>query len=170
MNKYKYIRYFAYTIEILAIFVLQETPGLIPELYGGRPLLLIPAALSIAMFESVGAGMGFGILCGLLLDFGAGSLLGFYGLLLSVVCYFVALIAANLIQTNFLTAMITFLTVCAGIFLLHWFFFYLLSDYEYPLYALTAHYIPRFVYTLGVSPVLYYFNRAFAVQIRPNDE
>jgi len=170
MDKYKYIRYFAYTIEILVFFMVQETPGLIPELFGARPLLLIPVALSISMFESATASMIFGVFCGLLLDFGASSMLGFHGLFLSVACYFISLIAANLIQTNFLTAMIISMIVSAALILLQWVFFYLLFDYEYAGYALTDHFIPRFFYTVATMPVSYYFNRALAIQIRSKEE
>lgn len=56
MDRYKIIRYFAYTIEILILYMVQETPGLLPEIGGARPVLLIPAAISIAMFESELAG------------------------------------------------------------------------------------------------------------------
>lgn len=170
MDKYKYIRYFAYTLEILAFFMVQETPGLIPQLFGAQPLLLIPVALSISMFESATSSMTFGLLCGLLIDFGAGSVLGFHALLLSVVCYSISLIAANLIQTNFLTAMIISIIVTAAVVLLQWVFFYLLADYEYAGYALTAHFIPRICYTVVTMPIVYYFNRAFAIQIRPKEE
>ena len=44
MDRYKIIRYFAYTIEILILYMVQETPGLLPEIGGARPVLLIPAA------------------------------------------------------------------------------------------------------------------------------
>ena len=73
MDRYKIIRYFAYTIEILILYMVQETPGLLPEIGGARPVLLIPAAISIAMFESELAGIAFGLLCGLFLDIGMGG-------------------------------------------------------------------------------------------------
>ena len=34
MDRYKIIRYFAYTIEILILYMVQETPGLLPEIGG----------------------------------------------------------------------------------------------------------------------------------------
>ncbi|MDF1494696.1 rod shape-determining protein MreD [Caproiciproducens sp. CPB-2] len=170
MEKLKVLRYFAYTIEILVFYMVQETPGLVPDLFGARPVLLIPIALSIAMFEKETAAMAFGLLCGLLIDFGAGGVLGFHGLLLSVICYSVGLIAANLIQTNFLTAMITAVISTGCVVLLQWVFFYLLFSYSHAAYALTAHYIPRFFYTTAFMPVAYYFNRALALQIRAKEE
>lgn len=170
MVKYKYFRYFAYTIELLVFFMVQETPGLIPALFGARPVLLIPVALSISMFESETAGMSFGLLAGLLIDFGTGGVLGYYGLLLSVVCYGIGLITANLIQTNFLTAMIIAIVITAALSLLHWVFFFVLFNYEHPVYALVAHFLPRFCYTAAIMPIIYYFTRALALQIRAKEE
>lgn len=170
MQKMKYIRYLAYTIELLVLFMVQETPGLVPGLFGARPVLLIPAALSISMFEGEVASMSFGLFAGLLIDFGAGGVLGYHGLLLAVTCYTIGLFAANLIQTNFLTSMIAAIVVTAVLFLLHWVFFYLLYNYDYAVYALTAHYIPRFFYTVAVMPITYFFNRALAMQICEKEE
>jgi rod shape-determining protein MreD len=170
MGKYKWIRYFAYVIEILVFSMVQETPGLIPQLFGARPVLLIPIALCIALFENEKAAMGFGLLCGLLIDFGMGGILGFHALLLAVACYSLGILAANLIRTNFLTAMIIAITVTGVILVLQWLFFFLFYGYEEPVYALTAHYLPRFCYTLVFAPIAYYFNRALSVQIRAKEE
>ncbi|HBT91305.1 MAG TPA: rod shape-determining protein MreD, partial [Ruminococcaceae bacterium] len=65
MSRYRVIRYLGYSIEILVLFVLQETPGLIPEIGGARPVMLIPAAVCIAMFESETPAMAFGLAGGL---------------------------------------------------------------------------------------------------------
>ena len=37
MNRYKGIRFFAYVLEILVLFMVQETPGLLPPILGARP-------------------------------------------------------------------------------------------------------------------------------------
>lgn len=170
MLKYRVIRYIAYTIEIVALFVLQETPGLVPELFGARPLLIIPAVLAIAMFEDEIPAMCFGLAGGLFLDFGAGGTMGFYGLLLGALCYAVSLMAANLFRTNFLTALLVSAAGSATVLLLRWVFFFVLYGFGYPGYALTAHFIPMFVYTAALMPLTYYFNRALALQIRSKEE
>lgn len=170
MGKYKWIRYFAYTIELLVLFMVQETPGLIPPLFGARPVLLIPVALSIALYESEKASMTFGLLSGLLIDFGISETLGFHALLLAVVCYYIGLMAANLIKTNFFTAMILVTGTSAALFLLQWFFYFMIFHYEDAGYILYTHYLPRFCYTVAVMPIAYYFNRALALQIRAKEE
>ena len=52
---------------------------------------------------------------------------------------------------------------------LQWIFYYVLYDYEYPVYALVYHYLPRIAYSLVLTPITFYFNRAFAMLIRPAD-
>lgn len=139
-------------------------------MYGARPVLVIPAVLTVAMFESPVPSMIFGLLGGLLVDFGFGGMLGFHALLLAVVCYFVAVMAENFFQTNFLTAMLISVLVTAAITLLQWACFYVLYGYQHVLYTLTTHYLPLFVYTTVLTPVTYYFNRALATQICSKEE
>ena len=55
------IRCLAYTLELLVLFMLQETPGLLPPIYGVRPVLLLPAVIAIALFEEEIPAMAFGI-------------------------------------------------------------------------------------------------------------
>ena len=169
MSRYKGIRCFAYVLEILVLFMVQETPGLLPPVLRERPVLLIPAALSIAFFETEITGMAFGVLAGLFLDFGMNAPFGFHALLLGALCWLLGLLAAELIRTNLLTAI---LAGILGIFLLlsiQWFFCYLLYGYDYPGYAYVHHYLPRMGYTLIFMPITYYFNRALALFLRERD-
>lgn len=169
MSRYQGIRFFAYFLEILVLFMVQETPGLLPPVLGARPVLLIPVALSIAFFETEVSAMAFGVLCGLFLDFGMGTAFGFHGLFLGVMCFLLGALAAELIRTNLLTAM---LAGILGIFLLlsiQWLFTYLLYGLDYPGYAYVHHYLPRMGYTLIFMPVTYYFNRALALFLRERE-
>lgn len=170
MGKLKWIRYFAYTIELLVFFIVQETPRLIPAVLGERPVLLIPAALAIALFEEERPSLFFGLFAGLLIDAGMGQTLGFHALLLGVSCFFLSALAANLIHTNFLTAMLVAVVVPFFIFFLQWVFFFVLFEYESPWYAFVTHYLPRYGYTVLLMPIAYYFNRALALQLRTREE
>ena len=42
-----------YAVEILLLFLLQDTPGLLPQIMGVKPLPVLSAALTIAMVEAV---------------------------------------------------------------------------------------------------------------------
>lgn len=165
MTKYTVLRRFAFALEIFVVFVLQETPGLIPTLWGAKPVAVIPAVLAVAMFEEEVPAAFFGLFGGLLIDFGFGSMLGFHAMILAAVCYCLAHMAADLVQTNLLTAMLMALAVCAALTLLHWACFYVLPGYQDIGYALVRHYSPIFLYTAAIMPVSYYFNRALSLQI-----
>lgn len=170
MSKYRVIRWLAYAIEIFVLFVLQETPGLIPAIGGARPVLVIPAVLAVAMFEAEIPAMLFGLFGGLLIDFGLGGLLGFHGLLLAAICYLLSLICANLVRTSFLAAMIVAVLAGAAVTLLDWACFYVMPGYHDTVYALTNHYLFIYLYTAAVMPIGYFFNRALALQIRSKEE
>ena len=60
----KVARYLAYTLEILVLFMVQETPGLLPSVLGVRPVLLFPAVMAIAMFETEVPALAFGVCWG----------------------------------------------------------------------------------------------------------
>ena len=51
-NRKKWIRYVLYAVEILLLFLLQDTLGLLPQIMGVKPLPVLSAALTIAMVEA----------------------------------------------------------------------------------------------------------------------
>lgn len=165
-NHFRLFRYFAYSLEILVLFLLQQTPNLIPSLWGIKPTLLIPVALSIALFEKEVAAMGFGVACGLLIDFGRGGVIGFHAILLAICCYTISALVTNLFKTNLLTAVLMGLASIVLIFFFQWIFFYVFPNYGQAGYALIRHYLPRMAYTAVILPITYYFNRAFAIFLR----
>lgn len=169
MKKYRVIRWVAYTLELMAVFVLQETPGLVPAVFGIRPVLVVPAVVSVALYEDENPAMCFGLFAGLLMDFGYGSMLGFHGLLLAVICRAVSRMAQDLLRTKLLTALLICATVELLLTLLQWLCFYVLPGYGEVGYALGVHYLPIAAYTTAILPLAYYFNRAIAVQIREKE-
>ena len=74
-NRKKWIRYVLYAVEILLLFLLQDTPGLLPQIMGVKPLPVLSAALTIAMVEACTPAMAFGMYAGFLADIGSGVLL-----------------------------------------------------------------------------------------------
>ena len=169
-NRYKYIRWFADIIEIIVFFAIQQTPGLIPEIFDAKPVLLIPILVSIALFEDEFAGLWFGVFIGLLMDFGCSSVLGFNCILMAIFGYSVGLISINFIRVNILTSMISVIIVSAIVYLNHFVFGYLPHMYGENIYILLNNYLPRFGYTVLVSPIFYFFNKAIAIQVQPKED
>lgn len=159
------IRYAAYFLEFLILYTLQRTPHLIPEIWGGKPIFLIPAVTVIAMFEPEIPSLFIGLFAGLMIDFSNGGSLGLNALILCVICYLIASMSEKIIQTNFFTALIICVISVAITFSLNWLFSYLLVGLSYPGYALLKHYLPSFLYTSVLIPFIYFINNRIAVTI-----
>ena len=86
---HKGIRRTAIAVEIVIIALLNDTVGLLPEFFGGRPLLLISAALSISACEDAVASVVFGAVCGALADILSSGGIGFYAFALAACGYIV---------------------------------------------------------------------------------
>ena len=157
----KLIRYLAYVLELLVLFMLQETPGLLPSIFGARPVLLFPAVVAIAMLEPEVPALLFGVVGGLFCDFGLSGMLGFHALVLGVLCFFISLVIRTYLQNNMATAILTGVWSIGLVVLAQWFFLYFFQ-YSYPAYALTHHYLPKYFYTLLVLPLLYLLNRGLS--------
>ena len=157
----KLIRYLAYVLELLVLFMLQETPGLLPSIFGARPVLLFPAVVAIAMLEPEVPALLFGVVGGLFCDFGLSGMLGFHALVLGVLCFFISLVIRTYLQNNIATAILTGVWSLGLVVLAQWFFLYFFQ-YSYPAYALTHHYLPKYFYTLLFLPLLYLLNRGLS--------
>ena len=157
----KLIRYLAYVLELLVLFMLQETPGLLPSIFGARPVLLFPAVVAIAMLEPEVPALLFSVVGGLFCDFGLSGMLGFHALVLGVLCFFISLVIRTYLQNNMATAILTGVWSIGLVVLAQWFFLYFFQ-YSYPAYALTHHYLPKYFYTLLFLPLLYLLNRGLS--------
>ncbi len=164
MNRFRAIRYLAFFLEIILCYIIQTTPGMTLEVFGGRPVLLIPLALTFSVFESEIPAIFLGVLCGLLSDSGYSGPVGYYAIMLAVLCYIVSILMGNYIHTNLLTTMIigalSIPAIIAGQFLL----FYIAAGYGDALQYFTAHYISRIIYTFAFLPVMYGINRFLAAK------
>lgn len=164
MNKFNIVKYTAFSIEMLLCYIIQSTPGLSLELFGGKPVLLIPLALSIAVFEDEIPAIIFGLICGLMADNGFSGFMGFYAICLSVLCFIVSVLMENYIRTNLLTAFIIGCISVPVIIFLQFVFFYILRGYDNIWQYFLAHYLPRIIYTLAFVPVFYGINRYIAAK------
>ncbi len=168
-DKYKYFRFLAYVIEIFVFFVVQQTPGLIPTVLGGRPMLLLPILVTIAMFENETVGLFFGLLIGVISDIGLWNVIGFYGIIFAIIGYVIGLLAVNFLRTNLITALIASLAAIIVSYGMYYLFAYVFKGYDGMAYVFVNHFLSRMVYTLVLSPVFYFFNKAIAIQIRQRD-
>ncbi len=162
MNRYKAVRYLAFFLEIVLCYIIQITPGMMPEVFGGRPVLLLPLALTFSVFEDEIPSIFWGVLCGLLADVNYSGPTGYYAIMLAIVCYSASVLMKNYMHTNLLTIMLIATVVIpvmmAGQFLL----FYIAMGYDYIWEYFAAHYIARIIFTWAFVPVMYAVNRFVA--------
>lgn len=160
------IRYIAYSAEILILYILQGTPGLVPELFGGRPVLLICAALTIAAFEEELPAMFFGVACGVMCDLGTGAGIGFFAITLTALCFIEAQLFKSVIVRNFINSIGLCLGGCALSIGLYFVFFYLLKGYDGAGYYFVSHYISRIIYTFLCCIPVYFLNMLLHTRLR----
>ncbi len=151
-----FLKYFAYSLEIVILYVVSGTPGLMPEIFGSKPCLLLPMALSIAVLESETVAMSFGFVCGLLTDIGYSGKVGFYTVVLTLLCFAIGYCARNFFVTNLLNASIIGVISIAVLISVH--FLINVGSAEIPNAGMhfVKHYISRIIYT-GVFFVPLYF-------------
>lgn len=117
-----FLRWLSYAA-VLLLFYVMETNPIIPRFC---PLLLIPLASAVAMYEGDLAAGVFGVFCGLMLDIANGvTIVGFSALLLLCACPFISLMSRFLIRKTFISHLIlnaAVVVIMAGLDMvfLHW--------------------------------------------------
>lgn len=166
---YKYIRFLAYIIEILAFFVVERIPNLIPSVNYVKPMILVPVAIMIALFEGKMVGTAFGFIIGVFLDAGAEGKIGFYSATLACVGFLVGTAAQKIIKFNLITSVAIAIAAIAGLYFTHFVFKFLFCGYSDIIYTLLNHYLIGMLYTVMLSPFIYFFNKAFATNIKAKE-
>lgn len=145
-------KYTIYALIMLALCVLQSTPGFL-SVFGVKPNLVIPVAVAVAVCEGEFVGGLFGALAGVLCDYGAPSLFGFNGIILLVCCVAAGLLTIYLLRPT----VVNFLILLAGTLLSRGLLDYLLNyhmwGYEGVVLVLTRTILPGAAYTLLLSPL-----------------
>ncbi|MCD8026568.1 MAG: rod shape-determining protein MreD [Clostridiales bacterium] len=156
--KRSFFLYLAFAIEILILYVVQGTPNLIPEILGGKPLLLIPAALTITAKEQQIPSLVFGAVCGILTDIAANGGVGLFAILLTLICYFESHIFKTYFVSSFWSVMIISVIAIPLLICLYFLLLMLVSNVDNWQVLFVNHYISRMVYTLAAVVPLYFLN------------
>ncbi len=147
MKKLVFFKYFAYSILIILLYVLQATPGLMPEIFGSKPLLLVPFALSVASVEEKIPSLVLGAVCGVLTDIASSGGIGYFAIALTLLCYFEAHIFEAYFVPGVLSSFVYSAASVTVLILLYFLLFKVFAGIG-NLGALFANnYISRIVYT-----------------------
>ncbi len=158
-GKLKTLRYITYAIEILLLYVVSGIPGLLPSVLGVKPLLLLPVAVTIAVFEKEVPAMLFGLACGVLCDLGFTDKIGFYTISLTLLCFIFGYCSRNFFVTNFANAMAIGGATVAVLLCLHFLIFFSNSDFPNAGAHFLRHYLIKILYTGLFLPPLFFLNR-----------
>jgi len=158
-------KFAAYVLVLLVLYVLQTTPGLF-AIFGVKPMLVVPAAIAIAMYEGEFVGGLFGAFAGLLCDMGSSMLFGFNGLFTAFFCVLAGLAVANLMHCNAWNATgyvaVAMLVTRSAEF----FFGYAMWGYDYVGMIFVRQTLPLIVYTALVTPLMFWLVRALHMRAR----
>lgn len=153
------VRYLAYAMEIVVVYVLGSTPGLLPEIYGAKPALLLCVALTAAIFEREIPAMIIGLCCGVLLDLGYSNGVGFFAIALTAVCFVVGYAANNLIVATFPNFLIYSFISVGGLFFLYFVVTFLWAGIADGWTYFLHHLVSRMAQTFVCSIIFYLLNR-----------
>ncbi|MBO7604967.1 MAG: rod shape-determining protein MreD [Elusimicrobiaceae bacterium] len=153
------LRSFIYIFEFFLLYSLEQNPGLNAEIYGVRPLVLVPFFVSAVVFESEIFSLGLGLVCGILLDVSFGTVPGCFMLILGLIGYFTGIMFKYFIRINLFSAMIFNFLILAVVCLLKIYFNYSKLGVQNNFYMWNNVFVPT-VCCSGVLFVLaYFFNK-----------
>jgi hypothetical protein len=154
----KGIRYTAYVVELILLFMVQETPGLVPPIFSARPVLIFSLAATLSLLESDLFALGFGVLAGLLMDFASGNPMGICGALAGIVFCLSSAVAKRKLHVTIGSAVLSAVVSLGLLFVLLWLFWFVFPGYSYSNVALIDEYLPTYFYTVLTMPLIYCVN------------
>lgn len=149
-----------WTLWIILLFFLggiQSSPAF-PELFGMRPSLLLAAGICAVLLETkMEAACGYAILAGLIWDVVEGRLLGFYGLLMLLVCAGAGWLTENYLRVSLPNAawMSGIGSICCGLVSAE-FYLFIWGYAEGAVGTVLAGILARSVYTALVAPLIFW--------------
>lgn len=164
-KRYRLFKWIAFSFILLFFYVLMRA-GVFSF---WQPVLLIPLAVSAAMYESELSSCIFALFCGYMTDIACDYILGFSAVWLMAVCVGAALLVRNLIRVN----IINYLILCAAAVFIEFSMSYLFNvaiwNVAHKEVILTSSVIPSAVATFIFSPAVYCIVRAIEMRFSRED-
>lgn len=150
---------------ILVFSVLQNTDGLFPQIAGARALIIIPLVTAVSMFERDIPGMLYGLFAGALWDiFASGNNIN--AIFFVIIGFLCGSLINTVMRNNFVTHIIltgcTALLYCTG----YWLWHFVFTSTDKPFFALMRYYFPSFIYTMLLTPAVFFIVMAIERHFR----
>ena len=162
-----FFRYLAYALELILTFILCTTPGLLPELFGAKPALVVCVALTAAVFEREIPAMIIGLAAGILTDLGYTDSVGIFAISLTIICFIVGYAANNLIVAKFFNYLLYAFVAVGLLFMIYFLVIFVIPGTQDMWRYFTAHIISRMVQTFLYSIPFYFINRFIYSTLSP---
>ena len=153
-KKQKTAKYICYCVLILLADLLQNTSGLMPEIFNARCFLLIPVTIILAIGEDEITASLLGLFAGLLWDVNA-SHLGFNCIFFAVICFIISAFINRLIRDTFITNMMMCGITIVVYILLYWLFFIVIKNFDGARMTIFSFYLPSGIYTAIITFFVY---------------
>lgn len=162
-----FLRWFLYAA-VLLLFYLFETN---PLIRGYCPLLLIPLATAVAMYEGDLAAGVFGVFCGLMLDMAGGvTVTGFSALWLLCACPFISLLSRFLIKVTFISHFIITAAVSVVMGSMDFLFVHWMWEGAGSSISLTRSIIPAYGGAVCFAIPVYFLITFIVNKLRPKEQ
>ncbi len=123
------IKWGIYAVLLLLLYCIQTAPSLL-TIHHVKPVLLIPLAVCIALYEGEVGSAVFGLVTGFLWDFASGKVFGFYGMVLMICCLLAALLSMYLVRVNVINALLAVGAVSLICSIWNFLFYYLIWGFS----------------------------------------
>ncbi len=158
-TKTKTKRYLVYALIIFLAHILQNIVSIFPEPASIKPILLIPVAVCIAMFEGELVGAAAGIFAGVLWDTVTVTADGYVALYLMVACAICGVLLRIFMRNNIITYFIMNSAIM-GIYLITYVLFFISArGIDGAGQIFFRFYLPMGIYSFILSPLWYYLIR-----------
>ncbi len=146
------IRWILYLLLLALCYIYMTTAP-----FGLRtPLLLIPAAMCVSMFEEPFDSAVMGCVAGLLLDTAQGTLIGLNGIIMLWCCLASSLLFHFFMRRHIVNIIMLNAAAVIGQGLIHYFFFYAIWEYDSAGKIFTREVLPVTVYTI-IAVIPFFF-------------
>lgn len=163
------IKWSIYSLTLIIIYALQTTPRLF-QIFGIKPILILPLIVCISMYEGIMPSAIFSMIAGLLWDISSDKLFGFNAVILLSCSVLITLICIFYLHTKLLNSMAFCLVTALLQGLLDFLFYYAIWKYDNVSIILVKDILPTILYTVILTPLFYwgvkYINSKFSLTTR----
>jgi rod shape-determining protein MreD len=158
-TKIKTKRYLMYALILFLAHIFQNIVPVFPEPASVKPVLLIPVAVCIAMFEGELVGAVAGVLAGVLWDTVTVTADGYNALYLMIACAVCGVLLRVFMRNNIITYFIMNSTIMFIYFVSYVLFFITARGIDGGGAIFFRYYLPMGVYSFILTPLWYYLIR-----------